>query len=606
MSSNPQSQAEYTNQMTTEIPAAIPLSRGIWASPSPVRSPFASEASLAYPATYDSVASSAADYEAYRSGGIAWGSATSASGRRSSHALTEPEGSHRSLSRGDTDFPRRSSLNGRVGTKQSSAPFLSSLSFHPQPKNNFLGPSISLLDQFSNLADATRQTELAHRLENVHVSDVPSKYQTTTSSSSSKSTSPVSSESRLWNGAWKPQDLAPAPVAPAQMASPAPVAPPSVVSPAPHPVAASVVPPLAGAPKSKAPPPRKKDWKRGRRSENPLLEELRSRNHPLRIEDMLGQVLEVSTDQHGSRFIQEQLSQATPEVRQRFFEETEPHRLQLMTDVFGNYVIQQLFELGTPAQRSTMVKQMSTRVLSLSLQMYGCRVVQMAIRHSSEAEQVSLVDELRTHVVRCIKDHNGNHVIQKAIECVAPKHVQFIYKDLMNHTLELSRHTYGCRVVQRILEFGDAETRHKLVIELKALIDRLVEDQYGNYVVQHIVDHGPAEDRDWVLERLVPRLVVLSTHKYASNVIEKCFLRGTPRQRSAMITAILENDIYGVPSVVTMIRDQYANYVVQKMLDNATADDRRRLVAAIKPHIATIKRNFYGKHLAAIEKLLHE
>lgn len=583
--------------MSTETPSTIPLSRGIWASSSPARSPFASEASLAYPATYDSVASSAADYEAYRNGGIAWGSASSASERRSSHALTEPEGAHRSLSRGANEFPRRSSLNGPLGAKKTSAPFLSSLSFHPQQQNNFLGPSISLLDQFSNLADATRQTELAHRLENVHVSEVPSKYQTTTSSSSSKSTSPVSAEARPWNGLRKDPV---APVAPAPVAAPpvaAAVAAPSVVP--------SVLPTLA-SPKSKAPPPRKKDWKRGRRSENPLLEELRSRNRPLRIEDMLGQVLEVSTDQHGSRFIQEQLSQATPEIRQRFFEETEPHRLQLMTDVFGNYVIQQLFELGTPAQRSTMVKQMKTRVLSLSLQMYGCRVVQMAIRHSSEAEQVSLVNELRAHVVRCIKDHNGNHVIQKAIECVAPKHVQFIYEDLMDHTLDLARHTYGCRVVQRILEFGDEKTKRELVTELKALIDRLVEDQYGNYVVQHIVDHGPAEDRDWVLDQLMSRLVTLSSHKYASNVVEKCFLRGTPRQRSAMITAILEIDSYGVPSVVTMIRDQYANYVVQKMLDNATGEDRRRLVAAIKPHIPTIKRNFYGKHLAAIEKLLHE
>lgn len=592
--------------MTTETPTSIPLSRGIWASPSPSRSPFTSEASLVYhPATYDSVASSAAEYEAYRSGGIAWGSASSASERRSSHALTEPEGAHRSLSHGPSEFPRRASLNGPpLGRKQQpSAPFLSALSFHQAPKTNFLGPSVSLLDQFSSLADATRQTEMAHRMDNLHVSEVPARYQTNNSSSSSKSTSPIAADARPWtNNAWTPDNHFAHSMGHVPAASVVPVAPIGATTP---PEAPNISTSMSSL-KSKAPPPRKKDWKRGRRSENPLLEDLRSRNRTLHIEDTLGQVLEVSTDQHGSRFIQEQLALASPETRQRFFEETEPHRLQLMTDVFGNYVIQQLFELGTPAQRTAMVRQMQTRVLGLSLQMYGCRVVQMAIRHSSEPEQIALVNELRAHVVRCIKDHNGNHVIQKAIECVPPAHVHFIYDDLMSRTLELARHTYGCRVVQRILEFGDQKTRDTLLEQLKAQIEQLVEDQYGNYVVQHIVDNGPRSDREWVLNQLMPRLVELSTHKYASNVIEKCFLRGTPRQRSDMVTAILEPDEQGLPAVVTMIRDQYANYVVQKMLDSAGLEDRRRLVAAIKPHIATIKRNFYGKHLSAIEKLLHD
>jgi hypothetical protein len=49
--------------------------------------------------------------------------------------------------------------------------------------------------------------------------------------------------------------------------------------------------------------------------------------------------VEFSTDQFGSRFIQQKLDSATPEEKQVLFNEVVPaSALQLMQDVFGNYV----------------------------------------------------------------------------------------------------------------------------------------------------------------------------------------------------------------------------------------------------------------------------
>lgn len=56
--------------------------------------------------------------------------------------------------------------------------------------------------------------------------------------------------------------------------------------------------------------------------------------------------MEFSTDQHGSRFIQQNLEVSSDEERQYVFDEVLPNSLQLMTDVFGNYVIQKFFEFG--------------------------------------------------------------------------------------------------------------------------------------------------------------------------------------------------------------------------------------------------------------------
>lgn len=50
-------------------------------------------------------------------------------------------------------------------------------------------------------------------------------------------------------------------------------------------------------------------------------------------------MVEFSGDQHGSRFIQQKLEQATGEEKQAIFDEILPgNALQLIQDVFGNYV----------------------------------------------------------------------------------------------------------------------------------------------------------------------------------------------------------------------------------------------------------------------------
>ena len=52
-----------------------------------------------------------------------------------------------------------------------------------------------------------------------------------------------------------------------------------------------------------------------------------------------------------------------------------------------------------------------------------------------------------------------------------------------------------------------------------------------------------------------------------------------------------------------MMKDQYANYVVQKMIDVAETSQRKILMHKIRPHISTLRKYTYGKHiLAKLEK----
>lgn len=48
-----------------------------------------------------------------------------------------------------------------------------------------------------------------------------------------------------------------------------------------------------------------------------------------------------------------------------------------------------------------------------------------------------------------------------------------------------------------------------------------------------------------------------------------------------------------------MMKDQYANYVVQKMIDVSEPTQRKILMHKIRPHMNSLRRFTYGKHIIA-------
>ncbi|XP_015476701.2 pumilio homolog 2 isoform X12 [Parus major] len=335
-----------------------------------------------------------------------------------------------------------------------------------------------------------------------------------------------------------------------------------------------------------------------------LLEDFRNNRFPnLQLRDLVGHIVEFSQDQHGSRFIQQKLERATPAERQMVFNEILQAAYQLMTDVFGNYVIQKFFEFGSLDQKLALATRIRGHVLPLALQMYGCRVIQKALESISPDQQNEMVKELDGHVLKCVKDQNGNHVVQKCIECVQPQSLQFIIDAFKGQVFVLSTHPYGCRVIQRILEHCTAEQTLPILEELHQHTEQLVQDQYGNYVIQHVLEHGRPEDKSKIVSEIRGKVLALSQHKFASNVVEKCVTHASRAERALLIDEVCCQNDGPHSALYTMMKDQYANYVVQKMIDVAEPAQRKIIMHKIRPHITTLRKYTYGKHiLAKLEK----
>uniref|UniRef100_A0A453Q3C6 PUM-HD domain-containing protein n=1 Tax=Aegilops tauschii subsp. strangulata TaxID=200361 RepID=A0A453Q3C6_AEGTS len=342
--------------------------------------------------------------------------------------------------------------------------------------------------------------------------------------------------------------------------------------------------------------------------ESTLLEEFKTnKTRSFELLDIVGHVVEFSSDQYGSRFIQQKLETASTEEKNMIFPEILPQARTLMTDVFGNYVIQKFFEYGTEPQQKQLANLLKGHVYTLSTQMYGCRVIQKALEVVGVEQQTQMALELdgNTIILKLVRDQNGNHVIQKCIECIPQERIQFIVSAFYGQVVELSTHPYGCRVIQRVLEHCDDEsTQNAMMEEIMQCVVPLTQDQYGNYVIQHVLQHGKPEERTSIIKQLAGQIVKMSQQKFASNVVEKCLSFGSPEERQILINEMLGTTDENEP-LQAMMKDQFANYVVQKVLETCDDHNRELILSRIKVHLNALKRYTYGKHIVArVEKLI--
>ncbi|CAB3397776.1 unnamed protein product [Caenorhabditis bovis] len=326
----------------------------------------------------------------------------------------------------------------------------------------------------------------------------------------------------------------------------------------------------------------------------------------LKLSDIRGHMLAFAKDQVGSRYIQHQIEHSDQVEKDEIFDEVLENCVELVDDIFGNYVIQKFFEHGEPRHWYGLVSALRGKIQRYAKKMYACRVLQKALEKVDEKLQLDILSEIRGQILECMEDQNGNHVVQKAVEKVHPNHIQFIVDALLSKpdkVFEMSVHTYGCRVVQRVLEHCIPEQTKHVIERIHERFEEIVVDQYGNYVIQHVVVHGSEMDKMIIVDKISKNLYNYAIQKFSSNVIEKCFQKGTVQHKNMIVKSACRITEENLPVIVLMMKDQFGNYVVQKMFEEVTPEQRRELVQVTKPHIPYLRQFQYGKPiLSRLEK----
>ena len=110
--------------------------------------------------------------------------------------------------------------------------------------------------------------------------------------------------------------------------------------------------------------------------------------------------------------------------------------------------------------------------------------------------------------------------------------------------------------------------------------------------------------RIWPTEK---GLLKLSRQKFASNVVEKLLKYGNSNQRNTIVREMLKvvregSSPEGAGSTVLllMVRDAYANYVVQTAIDVVPdGNEKQRLLEELKANEAQLRNYTFAKHIVA-------
>jgi len=184
---------------------------------------------------------------------------------------------------------------------------------------------------------------------------------------------------------------------------------------------------------------------------------------------------------------------------------------------------------------------------------------------------------------------HGNHVIQKCIELL-PEHALLLFLSAVEADIgRMAVHKYGCRIIQRLLEHCQTNLLSTMLERILEQVKMLAQDPYGNYVLRHLLEFGGLEEKRRILHAVAADFEHLAVNKHASTVVERCFVvaaeHGQALEENAQLAHVMLGDDTGAPvpaPLLRLVNDKYGNYVVQRFLEYAEDEQRKRALVLLR------------------------
>jgi hypothetical protein len=307
----------------------------------------------------------------------------------------------------------------------------------------------------------------------------------------------------------------------------------------------------------------------------------------------------LANDRQGSRTIQQKLESGNPTEIAVIFDALYPNLHELVSDPAANFVIQKLCEVIDPDQQRRLLRFFVDNISPIVDQSNSCRVLQKFIETTSKDNVSAIFDAVQNRFLSLCSSQNGNHIVQRFIDLL-PDKLDQIMTAIRGHLIRLAGDNCGCRVVQKLFDKYSVDILTPLVNEVLKSAADLAKNQYGNYVVQNILEARRPEHVSALISAFRGHFYDFSLHKFASNVIEKC-IRGAGASEQMMIfTEIIgQEGAYEDARIAAMVGDQFGNYVIQRIIEYGTEDQRNAIYAVVYDNYDRLAGINYAKHVIA-------
>ena len=299
-----------------------------------------------------------------------------------------------------------------------------------------------------------------------------------------------------------------------------------------------------------------------------------------------GKFLSIIKNHKGSKIFQKYLkSTHSEEILHLIFTELSNNLEEIIIDPYANYFCKKFFTYLNQKDRIDFLKGIEKSLIKLSSDSIGTYPIQTIIEHlSSDIEKMIIISAIKDRFEELIYDPFGCHVLEKILICFEDEYTMFIYSYIFDNFLYIANNNNGICIIKKILSFTNKKSLHD---KLKGIVIEnaiyLIQQSYGNFVIQVIIESW--SDYKEIISLFKDHFFKLSLEKYASNVIERCIEKDEEILNDYIDEIIKSNAIHEV------MKSNYGNYVIQKVLKLAKGENKNKLVFTAATDINKLNDN---------------
>lgn len=218
----------------------------------------------------------------------------------------------------------------------------------------------------------------------------------------------------------------------------------------------------------------------------------------------------------------------------------------------------------------------------------GCRYLQKKIDEDSVINSEIIYENIKTKINEILCDQFGNYLFQKLYESLKLEYRVEILESIKNNIYDLCLHPYGTRGIQKIItvDYNCDEIVELLLSIILANLDVISTDANGNHIIQISLKYFCNKYKMILIDEIlsINHLIYISKAKHGSSVIQLSFIYCNEEQHVKFINNIINN-------ILTLIRDQYGNYIIQYILEHGNINDKKQIIIQLSGKYYELSRN---------------
>ena len=292
-------------------------------------------------------------------------------------------------------------------------------------------------------------------------------------------------------------------------------------------------------------------------------------------EEFKDDFIKLLKNQQTSRLCQFFFDGTPDEIVHLIYKEISEELVNLLTDPYANYFILKIFTHLNSSDRMSFLTKISKTLDWLSINKISTYPIQIIIeKTSSRREQELIMNSISKYVIKLSLDVYGTHVVERILINFPYDLIEPISYAISQNFLFLANNPNGLCVIKKIIVIENKRKNHLTIqrnIEENAL--ELVQNPYGNYALQTVLTHWNYDDCKGFIQSFKNNFFLLSTQKYSSNVIEKCF-----ELDSSFLNDFINEVFYNENSLVMLLKNVFGNYVLQTVLKYLEEEETRKKI----------------------------